>query len=273
MNAPRPLPAHHQALLDRFVAACRVDERVSAALLYGSHASGLADMHSDLDLGLITTDLAFDDFMAGREDFMRGLGEVLFLETFDIPDVLFFVYADGVEGELALGSVSNFQPAFSGPVRVLLDKHGTLAEAEFALPPTDPDEQVERLRRLVMWFWHDLSHFITALGRRQWWWAYGQLEALRRMALDLAHLRHDFAIEAEGYDKVDQYLPAAYLAPLGDTLSPQGPEAMLRAARAVVAYYQELARPLAQEHGILYPVELERLLLQRLQGVSGGGES
>ena len=35
----QPLP-HHQAVIDRFVAACQADARVVAAFLYGSHASG-----------------------------------------------------------------------------------------------------------------------------------------------------------------------------------------------------------------------------------------
>jgi hypothetical protein len=45
-----PLPANHQAVLDRFVAACHADSRVVAAFLRGSHVTGLADVYSDLDL-------------------------------------------------------------------------------------------------------------------------------------------------------------------------------------------------------------------------------
>src|SRR5437763_1869536 len=69
------LPHHHQVVLDRFVAACQADERVVAAFLGGSYASGTADAYSDLDLGLITTDAAYDEFVAGREAFIRRLGE------------------------------------------------------------------------------------------------------------------------------------------------------------------------------------------------------
>jgi len=47
----------------------------------------------------------------------------------------------------------------------------------------DEDEQREELRRLVVWFWHDLSHFATAFACGQWWWAYGELETLRAPAL------------------------------------------------------------------------------------------
>jgi len=72
-----PLPPHHQHLLDRFTAACRADTRVVAAFLGGSYALGTADLYSDLDLYLITTDEAFDDFLAGRDAFIRSLASPL----------------------------------------------------------------------------------------------------------------------------------------------------------------------------------------------------
>ena len=74
-----------------------------------------------------------------------------------------------------------------------------------------PTEQSETLRRLVYWFWHDLTHFIAAMGRGQLWWAYGQLEALRRYGVNLARLRHDFSGAADGYDKVEQAIPVEHL--------------------------------------------------------------
>ena len=49
------LPHGHRVVLDRFVAACRADERVVAAFLSGSYAGGAADEYSDLDLGVIIT--------------------------------------------------------------------------------------------------------------------------------------------------------------------------------------------------------------------------
>ena len=65
-------PHNHQVVMNRFVAACQADERVVAATLYGSYARGAADAYSDLDLGLSTTDAAYEDFVAGREAF-RGV--------------------------------------------------------------------------------------------------------------------------------------------------------------------------------------------------------
>jgi predicted nucleotidyltransferase len=60
------LPDTHQRFIDRFVGASRADARVVAAFLGGSYAKGEADAYSDLALGLITTDAAYGDSLAGR---------------------------------------------------------------------------------------------------------------------------------------------------------------------------------------------------------------
>jgi predicted nucleotidyltransferase len=110
------------AAIDCFVAACRSDDRVLAAFLSGSHATGTDDMHSDIDLGLITTDATYDHFSATRAEFSKQLGKPLFLEDFDNPRTLFFILSDGTEGELAITQENSFTHMVKGPHRVLLDK-------------------------------------------------------------------------------------------------------------------------------------------------------
>jgi hypothetical protein len=274
MDAPEiQMPHNHQVVTNRFIAACQADERVVAAFLGGSYAQGTADAYSDLDFGLITTDEAYDDFVAGREAFIRLLGEPAFLEDFGSAVTVFFIFPDGTEGELAFGRQSQFNHIHSGPYRVLLDKKRILAEAIFPWPKAAQAEQLETLRRLIYWFWHDLSHFITAMGRGQLWWAYGQLELLRLMCINLARLRQNFSAEADGYEKVEQALPVQQLSSLQATFCPQEREAMLQAARVIVRFYLELAPLLARTHGLPYPAELERVMadqLEKLGAVFGG---
>jgi predicted nucleotidyltransferase len=265
MDASEMQPHNHQIVMHRFVAACQADERVVAATLYGSYARGAADAYSDLDLGLITTDAAYEDFVAGREAFIRLLGEPLLLEDFDLPNLVFCIFPDGTEVELALGRESQFNLNQGGPYRVLLDKKDLLVGAVFPRYQPAPAEQSETLRRLVYWFWHDLSHFIAAMGRGQLWWAYGQLEALRRYCVNLARLRYDFSVEADGYDKVEQAIPGEHLSSLQTTCCPLEPGAMLQAALVIVGFYQELAPHLAQTHGITYPAALARVMSDRLE--------
>src|SRR5947209_11851966 len=172
----RQPPEHHQLVLNRFVAAGLADERVVAAFLGGSYARGTPDAYSDLDLYLITTDEAFNDFLAGSQAFIQLLGKPVFLEDFkgDWGEFVFFIFSDGTEGELGLGCESHFQHIHGGPYRVLLDKKGILEGVVFPSYEAPQPGQLETLHRLIYWFWHDLyHHFITSLARGRLWSAYG----------------------------------------------------------------------------------------------------
>ena len=68
-----------------------------------------------------------------------------------------------------------------------------------------------------------------------------------------------------GYYKVDKALPAADLEPVRQTLCSTEPVELLRAARAIVRLYQQLAPPLAQAHGISYPAALAHQMQERLE--------
>lgn len=270
MNSPDNAAADVQIALTRFIDACQSDPRVRTATLYGSLARGTADDWSDLDIGVVLADDAYDEFVAGREAFVRQLGEPLFIEDFDIPGILFFILADGTEGELSIDRAGDFTEPH-GAWRALVDKDGTLSRAR-PRPEPDPDERAELLRGQIMWFWHDLSHFITAVGRGQLWWASGQMEMLRRTCVNLGRLRHDLNDPEVGDDpffKLDKALPGEALAALRPTFVPQERAALLGAARIILEFYRALARPLAEEHGIRYPAELEALLRHRMAQLDG----
>jgi predicted nucleotidyltransferase len=248
-------------VIARFAAACRADERVLAAYVCGSYAAGDADAFSDLDLGLITSDESHDNFVADRAAFIHQLGEPLFLESFNLPDVAFVILADGTEIELMMARAGK-PPLLRGePYRVLLDKAQIIAGA-FHSEITE--DQSEALRRRVYWFWHDLSHFMAAMGRGQLWWAQGQLDELRRYCIVLLRLQHDFMPEPEAYWKVDKALPQEQLSPLAETFCPLEWAALLHAGQVVVRFFCDLAPTLAQQHGIAYPTALETIMLERL---------
>lgn len=262
-----PYPDHHQKVIERFVSACRTDERVRAALIGGSYARGAADAHSDLDLCVITSDDAHAAFAADRKAFIRQLGEIVFLEDFDLPNLAFFVLADGNEGELHYIGAAQLEQLECGPFMALVDKQGLLAGAVFPEARPAPAEQQETLRRQIYWFWHELSHFITAMQRGQMWWAYGQLEALRRHCVCLARLRHRFLEDAGGnepYFKIEQTLPIAAIEPLRSTCCAIERGAILRAAQTLLDFYRDAAVSLARAHDLVYPDKLDQILSTRL---------
>ena len=111
-------------LLLAMLAACQTDDRVVAAFLGGSYTKGTADVYSDLDLYLITTDQAYEEFLSDLNIFIRFLGEPWFLENFGTPFALFFIFSDHTEGELWIGRESDFHHIYMGDYLVLLDKVG-----------------------------------------------------------------------------------------------------------------------------------------------------
>ena len=262
------LRSNQKMFVDRFVKACLADGRVVAAFLGGSNVKGYADAYSDVDLCVITTDQSFEEFFKEREAFLRSLGDLVFLEDFDIPDISFYIFADDTEGELYFGRESRLDQIHSGPFRTLIDKKNILADAVFPPFEPSPSDQVEKLRRQIYGFWHELSHFITAMRRGQLRWARGQLGALRGICVNLARLRNNFSdagVGEEPYFKIESELPVEQLGALQGTFCPMEEDAMLKAVFTIVSFYLELAPPLAQMHGIRYSPDLERVVLDRLQ--------
>ena len=262
------MPQNHQVVTGHFVAACQTDERIVAAFLGGSYVTGAADAYSDLDLYLITTDAAYEDFVAGKEAFIRQLGQPLFLEDFGTPYACFFIFADETEGELWIGRESHFQHIHSGAHLLLLDKQGILTGIDFPKQEVDQAGQVETLCQQITYFWHEAFNFIKAMGREQLWFAHGQLEALRRICLNLARLRHNFSdgdVGDEPHFKLEQAMPIEHLASLQATFCPMEYEPMRQAALILFDYFREVAPALAEEHDLTYQADLEWVVLKHLE--------
>lgn len=135
----------------------------------------------------------------------------------------------------------------------------------------DLEEQKEKLRCLIYWFWHDFSHFVTALGRNQLWWAYGQLEVLRSMFVGLARLQNDFSdteVEEEVYFKIENKMPMDSLSPLQETFIPLEKDAIRKAGLTLVQFYKDHAKSLALANEMDYPKELEMMMVEKLNKLS-----
>jgi len=274
MDGQGLLPAHVQGVIDRFVVACRDDPRVVAALLVGSYARGAADAHSDIDLFLVTTDAAYNEFAGNPRWLAQQLGEALFEEQFGLADRLFLILSDGAEVELGFVPEERVGQLLHEPHWSLLDKKGLLAGAPAPFEPAATEAGAEALRRQLAWFWHDFSHFITAMSRDQLWWAHGQLETLRRICMNLVRLKHNLAdpeVGDECYFKIEAAVPPAELDALRATFCPLEPAAMIAAARVMVDFYRTLAQPLTEAYGLDYAAGLERIMLARLDSLSATG--
>jgi predicted nucleotidyltransferase len=266
VNPTRPRrPRDHSVVVSRFAEACEADERIIAGLLGGTRARGEADEFSDVDLCAITTDDGLESVIRGRQALIRRIGEPLFIEDFGLDRTVFFILADGTDCELFFEREGALERLEIGPFQPLVDKRGILAGVEFGFSPPDPGEQRERLREIVMWFWHDLSHFLAALGRGDLWWAYGQLEALRRYCVNLVRIQHGIEAQEEAYEKLSKQVPVSQLGELGSTFCAMEREPMLQAGLRVVGFFRTHAPVIAEANGVAYPTELARIKSARLQ--------
>lgn len=263
------LPENHRDTIIRFLALCGEDDRILAAFLGGSHARNETDRFSDLDLFFVTTDEAYEDFLAGKESFIRRLGEPLLMEDFGLPHGYCVIFSNGTEGDIWFGCESNFKGIYSGAYKVLMDKKDILAEEVFPPRMAGHTRQIELLREQIAWFWHDLSHFIKAMGRKQLWFASGQIEEMRKICVILTRLRLNFsdADLSEPYFKVEQALPVEELSPLQTTFCPMEYDAMFQAVQVICRFYMDIAPSLAKAHDLPYPLELERMMMHELEGL------
>ena len=266
-GAMRVESEQQQAIVELFVKACEKDKRVVAAFLGGSFAAGKADEWSDLDIYVVTTDEDYASFFDDRQAFMHGLGKAAYLEDFNGFgfDMVWFTFANGVEGELSLAPESHFDHIHGGPYVSLVDKTGLLIGKIFPLYAPTEEEQLWTLHKQIYGFWEALSHFIAAIHRKQPWTAYGSLDEMRMACLKLLRLKHDFTAEPTAYSKAEQYVPKGKLAPLAASCCDLEPQAMLEAALVPVQEYKRVCPELAAKHGIAYPTDLEGVLLDRLE--------
>jgi predicted nucleotidyltransferase len=257
-----------QPVIDRFTTLCSRDERIVAGFLGGSHARGEADEHSDLDLCVIAEDEAYEDVVASRAELVRRLGEPLFLEDFGLTGIVFFVLADGTEGEIFFARASRLDDIDAGPHRTLFDPRRILDGVTFPGESVDPVDQEAAARRVLLWFWHELSHFTAAIGRGQLWWAAGQLEALRGHCVNLVRIDQGVEAGEEPFEKLDLAIDPGRLEPIRSTFVPLEREALLRAARDLVRFFTEAAPAVAEAQGTTYPAELARLMVKRLDDLN-----
>jgi len=184
---------------------------------------------------------------------------------------VFCTFGDGTDVEILFEREGALERLQIGFFQTLVDKRGILGGAEFPLSRPDPGDQRERLRETVVWFWHDLSHFIAAIGRGDLWWAYGQLEALRRYCVNLVRIRHGVEAQEEVYEKLSKEVPGSNsdLSALGSTFCSMERYEMLEAGLRIVAFFRERAPRIAQANGVVYPAQLARLKSARLKDLAG----
>lgn len=259
-------PKTERAFL-RFREACAADPRVAAAFLGGSFAAGTADQFSDLDLYVIVADEVYAGFFADRHDFLGKLGEPVFREDFNGFgfDMVIFVLASGVEGEIAFGRTSGFDHLHGGPFEPVIDRAGVLRGKIFSPRQLSDAERLQPLGLALTWFWRDAAHFVRAIARDRRWAAYGFLEKMRHACVDLIVLGDEAQPGAnEGWEALEGTPDDEVRTLLRASCGPLERDAMLTAAQALSEVVMRLGLPLIEEYGLTMPEAFAAMVRHRL---------
>jgi lincosamide nucleotidyltransferase len=185
-----------QQLIHQVREVCRADERLDAALMYGSFASGEADAHSDVEFWLFFLPQWHGQVQA--REWCGQLGPVTHLVRNEFgTDVVFF--AGLVRGEFHFAGTDDIPAVRTWPARsaavdqmIVLDRSGALRPALDSLAdrPAVPctGEDVEALcGRFANWL--VLAHHVAARGEvlRAW----DALGHVHRHLLWMARLAED----------------------------------------------------------------------------------
>lgn len=178
------------------------DDRLTAAAITGSHASGTEDRWSDVDLFFgVRDDVPIETVQAGWSASMyREFGAV---HHFDLvaqgARYRAFLLGTGLQVDLGFAAGAGFAPMGQGAFDVVFGSAGPRRQT----PPDVPF--------LLGMAWHHVLHVRAAVERGRLWRAEHWLAALRDVTLGLASIRHGLPWSyARGADD----LPASVTGPL-----------------------------------------------------------
>jgi len=163
------LPQEH--LITRVRELCRADERLVAALTYGSFAHGEGDAHSDIEFWLF-----FDTDIAATLDkraWLDDVGPIRYAVVNEFGSHVVF-FPDLVRGEFHFATADDIASVAAWPARgaptdqmIVLDRTGALRRILDSLPqqvslPTAPDEIDQLCGRFANWL--ILAHHVAQRG-------------------------------------------------------------------------------------------------------------
>jgi predicted nucleotidyltransferase len=223
--------------LERFGAACRDDPWVRAGFLGGSLAAGTDDEHSDLDIYVVISEEQCEQFFSTAHEFVARFGSpVSLIDVRNFSgagfDTVLFTFDDGVEGELAIAHPGNMLKLHGGPHGVILDRDGLLDGVTFPLYAPSADEKRREVASALARFWREAIHVAKPLARGQ---PDGAIAALSRMRRSC------------------EVIASADREPIPRSYVPLDEDAIGRAARGLVTYFEARGPAAAAEHGLSYP--------------------
>jgi lincosamide nucleotidyltransferase B/F len=251
-----------ERLIARVREVCVGDDRLDAALMYGSFAAGAADAYSDVEFWLF-----FEPRWRGRVDSREWCAQIapllhLVRNEFG-TDVV--VFPGLVRGEFHFATTDDIPTVRTWPARgatteqmIVLDRGGRLRPALESLPeraaaPYGGDEAERLCGRFANWLL--LAHHVASRGETlRAWDAMGHVHRHLLWMARLVQNRTEHWLTPSR--RAEAELPAHVVTDLRRTTSPADPDDVRAALRAAWQYGRGYWTELAKRYDIGVPEEL-----------------
>ena len=260
--------AEQQTLIDGVLRLLETEPRVEAAWLAGSLGAGAGDAFSDVDVLVLAADGTLPAVSAALAERLSIVAKPVLVNTLFGGKVLSVVTEDWGRFDLSLIEGDELERHDARVLVALFNRSGRN-------PPVQPDQPYranpEQLLKLVQEFFRILGLAVVVVGREEYALALTGIDYLRRMTFDLMleengvpPSRRGGALHRNPLLTADQQQELVSVPPVAAERT-----SVIDGQRALAAIFLPRARKLAEEIGMVWPIELEdatrRSLDARLQ--------
>jgi hypothetical protein len=257
-------------LIARAVDVLRTDDRVLAAWLVGSFATGGADPWSDIDLHILVTDAAADDLKDSWRDLLHRMTPTVMAQPFyPGSDGGYAITPEWVHIDLAFHRESVLDPKTVEGMSPLLDKRGDrlpdgpTPRAPFVSEPYFPADTVD-------FFFYMFGNLVVVVGRNEPAWAMNGVITLRDYGLVPLMFAERGVRKQGGNKRQNPFLSQEQQQVLLD-LPPVGPtiDSVIDAEVAIARDFIPRGRSLARTVGASWPEAFEHATVRRIEDAFG----
>jgi hypothetical protein len=257
-------------LIARAVEVLRGDDRVLAAWLVGSFATGEADPWSDIDLHFLVTDEGGDDLEESWRDLLARMTPTVMAQPFSPgSDGGYAITPEWVHIDLAFHRESVLDPRTVDGMSPLFDKRGDLLPAgPTPRPPFVSDPYVPA--DTVDFFFYMLGNLVVVVGRNEPAWAMNGVITLRDYGLVPLMFAERGVRKQGGNKRQNPFLSHEQQQVLLD-LPPIAPtiDSVIDAEVAIARDFIPRGRALARTVGATWPEAFEHATIRRIEDAFG----
>ena len=250
----------HQEYLKAFVDKADSDGRPLAVWLEGSFAKGTADRYSDIDIHLLVAEEDKAAFQQGLESWLSDVQPlVLFRETFP-GQMITCITTVGLRVDVWLHAGDTISLERT-KIRVLSAAEGYIQFKE-ACKNKDPKDVSTALTQHFNEFWRVLAILPTVLGRDEC--ISGSMgTTFLVMSLTEVLIIGNGNQRDRGIKNINAFVPQALREEIETALTMQSinREGIAKANLRLTAIMQQYGPDIAKQHGVIYPVALEKAVL------------